>query len=145
LIFWRVSAGKKEREAYLQRKATAIEQEVAKDPTKKQAIEEDFQDYVAQKKLRPDAQGRYYDPAYGNYMTPWIWAAIISNQSRNTVTPPSSSCVSRPSCVSCACVSCACACACACAGGGAAGCSRKTLHECRTCTYKKAKSAVEIK
>ncbi len=143
LIFWRVSAGKKEREAYIRSKATAIEAEAEKDPTKKQAIAEDFKDYIDKKKLQPDAQGRYYDPAYGNYMTPWIWAAIISNQNRSMMTPPSSSCVSRPSCVSCACVSCACACACACAGGGAAGCSRKTLHQCRTCTLNKEKTATK--
>lgn len=128
-IFWRISQGKKEREAYIRRKATSIEEEMAKDVKKKEAIEEDFKEYVEKKGLRPDEQGRYYDRSYGNYITPAIWWAIIASQNRNAINPPTSgSCVNRPGCA-CACVSCACACACACAGGGAAGCSRKTLHE----------------
>jgi len=145
LIVWRIQQGKKEREAYIRRKATSLEAEAAKDPLKKQAVEEDFKEYVEKKGIRPDAQGRYYDPAYGNYMTPWIWAAIISNQAaRNTAAPPPrpTGGSSRPGCVSCACVSCACACACACAGGGAAGCSRKTLHQCRTCAIKQKEEKV---
>ena len=94
-----------------------------------------------QKNIQPDAQGRYYDRSYGDYITPAIWAAVISSQFSRSYTQPYNrpATTSRPSCVACACVSCACACACACAGGGAAGCSRKTLHECRTCAPLKSK------
>jgi len=96
-------------------------------------VEKGFEKYVEKKKIQPDAQGRYYDRGYGDYITPAIWAAIISNQINRTQASQPRTNV-RPGCVSsCACVSCACACACACAGGGAAGCSRKSLHECRAC------------
>jgi hypothetical protein len=137
LIVSKIRQTRKQRDEDIRRRATAIEQEMSKDPLKKQAVEEDFKEYVEKKKLQPDAQGRYYDSGYGGYMTPWIWAAVISSQHRPASPSPSSHTHTRPSCVACACVSCACACACACAGGGAAGCSRKTLHECRDCTIKK--------
>ena len=135
LVVWSLRQRRKQQDEAIKRRAAVIEAEMAKDPLKKQAMEEDFKEYVEQKNLQPDEQGRYYDRSMGYYMTPWIWAAIISNQQRN-ITGPTASTPSRPGCVACACVSCACACACACAGGGAAGCSRKTLHECRTCAIK---------
>jgi hypothetical protein len=136
LIIWRVSAGRKEREAYIRSKATAIEDQMAKDPEKKKEVEEKFEEYVEKKNLRADEQGRFYDRSYGGYISPAIWWAILATQNRNMINPPGGTTGhnTRPGCVSsCACVSCACACACACAGGGAAGCSRKTLHEFRTC------------
>jgi hypothetical protein len=106
---------------------------MAADRAKRDKIEKGFGEYVEEKNIQPDAEGRYYDRGYGNYITPAIWAAVISSQYSNRQTNPSIGSV-PPSCA-CACVSCACACACACAGGGAAGCSRKTLHECRECSY----------
>jgi hypothetical protein len=112
---------------------------MAKDPKKQQEIDEAFKKHVEKENLAPDAQGRYYDRGFGSYVTPAIWWAILANQQRNIdniARPPSGS--NRPGCVhSCACVSCACACACACAGGGAAGCSRKTLHEFRKSQIKR--------
>lgn len=144
LIFWRVSQGKKEREEYIRRKAETIEAEMAKDAKKKEAIEGDFKEYVEKKGLQPDAQGRYYDRSLGNYITPAIWWAIIMNQNISNTKATRPPVNTRPSCVSscaCACVSCACACACACAGGGAAGCSRKTLHEFRANTRKNEEKA----
>jgi hypothetical protein len=137
LIFWGISQSKRKREAYIRSKATAIEDEMAKDPLKKEAIEGDFKESMEKKGIQPDAQGRYYDRSYGGYMTPAIWWAVLASQ-QNTNAPPSNNANSNPGCVySCACVSCACACACACAGGGAAGCSRKTLHDFRTSQVKK--------
>jgi hypothetical protein len=106
---------------------------MAMDKVKKVAVQQDFEEYVEKKNIKPDAEGRYYDRSYG-YITPAIYAAIIANQMRTQSTMGGSG--YRTGCVSgcaCACVSCACACACACAGGGAAGCSRKTLHDCREC------------
>jgi hypothetical protein len=134
LIFLAVWQNRKARDARAKERVYNIEAEMAANKEKKAEIEKGFEKYVDEKKIQPDAQGRYYDRGYGDYITPAIWAGIISsqissrqnNQPRNNV---------RPGCVSsCACVSCACACACACAGGGAAGCSRKSLHECRSCS-----------
>lgn len=132
LIFWRVSQGKKEREAYIRSKATSIEEEIAKNPAKQKEIDEKFREYVKEKGLKPDAEGRFYDRSYGNYLTPVLFWAILSSQQNKNAAPPPGAGSSNSGCIhSCACVSCACACACACAGGGAAGCSRKTLHEFR--------------
>jgi hypothetical protein len=135
LIAFAIYKNKKNREAEVQRRAEAYEKEMAGDATKKAKIEEGFKEYVDKQKIEPDAQGRYYDRGYGNYITPAIWAAaILYQQQRNNnlnsgaYVPPN-----RPHTPSCACVSCACACACACAGGGAAGCAKKSLHECPAC------------
>jgi hypothetical protein len=125
LIFWAIKRNREARDAELKERVVTIEAEMAEDKAKKEQIEEGFEKYVEKEKIQPDAEGRYYDAGYGNYITPAIWAAVIlpqmSEQHRATGGGGGH----------CACVSCACACACACAGGGAAGCSRKTLHECR--------------
>jgi hypothetical protein len=138
MIVWRISAGRKEREAYIRSKATAIEDEMAKNPDKKKEIEDKFKEHLANDNLQADAQGRYYDRGFGGYVSPAIWWAILASPNRSFFGTPNSGNTTppvhhtNPGCVhSCACVSCACACACACAGGGAAGCSRKTLHEFR--------------
>jgi hypothetical protein len=89
-----------------------------------------FDEFVAEKKLEPDANGDYsYN---GNFINPWIlfWALnslSYRKPSMNVATTGSAATRGRSSCVavSCACVACACACACACAGGGAAGCAKK--------------------
>jgi hypothetical protein len=88
-----------------------------------------FDEFVAEKKLEPDANGDYY--YNGNFINPWILYGALASRSyrkpdmRVATTRGSgtrgSSCIA----VSCACVACACACACACAGGGAAGCAKK--------------------
>ena len=118
----------------------SFEAEMEKDEKKREAIEKGFKEYVEKENLQPDEEGKYYVKKHG-YVTPAIWAAVISTQYRYLHQPyvhphMQSGTGYRPSCVSCACVSCACACACACAGGGAAGCSRKTLHECPACREK---------
>jgi hypothetical protein len=135
LIFLGIRSYKRAQDVEMNKRVVTIEKEMALDKEKKDKIEKGFQEYVEEKEIKPDAGGRYYDRSYGGYVTPAIWAAILSSQfrSQNSTTGT----ISRPGCVSCACVSCACACACACAGGGAAGCSRKTLHECRVCSQKK--------
>jgi hypothetical protein len=114
------------------------------DDKKKKEIESGFQEYVQKEKIQPDAEGRYYDGHYGDYITPVIWAAMIMPQlqRKDDTVPPASQGYRGGNCA-CACVSCACACACACAGGGAAGCSKKTLHECERC--RKGMSKTEIK
>jgi hypothetical protein len=140
LIFWGIRQSKKVTDEYVRTKATAIEEEMARSPAKKKKVEEEFKEYIDKQKLQPDEQGRYYDKSYGGYMTPAIWWAILASQQNrnNTGAVPPGGTNSRPGCVhSCACVSCACACACACAGGGAAGCSRKTLHDFRQSQIKK--------
>jgi hypothetical protein len=131
LIFLAVRQYRKANDAAIKARVAAVEKEMAENKKRKTEIEEGFEKYVDDKKLQPDEQGRYYDRGYGGYITPAIWAAVIlSHQSSSSGSSShSSSPVSH-----CACVSCACACACACAGGGAAGCSRKTLHECLDCT-----------
>ena len=134
LIFWAIRRARQAARDREQQRIEVIEREMAEDAEKKKQIEEGFEKYVEKEKLKPDDQGRYYDRRYGDYVTPAIWAAIIaSHYNKPSITTGTGS---RPSCVSCACVSCACACACACAGGGAAGCSRKTLHECTVCKGK---------
>ncbi|MDD5083166.1 MAG: hypothetical protein PHU08_07335 [Dehalococcoidales bacterium] len=138
LIFWAIRRNRQARDAEMSKRVAVIEAEMAEDKKKKDDIEAGFGKYVEKKQLQPDTQGRYYDRSYGNYITPAIWAATISNQYNRQQPPPGSG--SRAGCVSCACVSCACACACACAGGGAAGCSRKSLHECQTCSFVKGKA-----
>jgi hypothetical protein len=138
LIVFAVRQNRKAQEAAVKARVSTIEGEMAADRAKRDKIEKGFGEYVEEKNIQPDAQGRYYDRGYGNYITPAIWAAVISSQYSNRQTNPSTGNV-PPSCA-CACVSCACACACACAGGGAAGCSRKTLHECRTCEIRQLKN-----
>lgn len=133
LIFWGIHQNRKVRDARIKEKAVSIEEEMAHDKKKKDEVDKDFEEYVEKKNITPDSQGRYYDHSYGNYITPAIWFAILADRQQQQANQiannsPRSSCVST-----CACVSCACACACACAGGGAAGCSRKTLHRCRQC------------
>lgn len=129
LVFWGAQRARQARDAEMKKRVETVEEEMARDKKKREQIEEGFQEYVEKKNIQPDAQGRYYDRGFGDYITPAIWAAIIMSQStgRGNVPPPS-----HPSCA-CACVACACACACACAGGGAAGCSRKSLHRCPQC------------
>jgi hypothetical protein len=135
LIALVIYKNKRAREADVQNRAAAYEKEMAENKNKKAEIEQGFKEYIDNKKIEPDSQGRYYDRSYGNYITPAIWAAAILYQQRKNnannsgYVPPSN----RPHTPSCACVSCACACACACAGGGAAGCARKSLHECPVC------------
>lgn len=134
LIFWGIRKNRQARDAAMKKRVVTIEEEMAEDVKKREEIEKGFETYVEEKKIQPDEQGRYYDRRYGDYITPAIWAAVIASQFNRPQTPYAGT-TYRPGCVvSCACVSCACACACACAGGGAAGCSRKTLHECRTCS-----------
>jgi hypothetical protein len=135
LIFWGIKKNREARDTALKERVVTIEAEMAEDETKKEQIEEGFEKYVEKEKIKPDAEGRYYDTGYGNYITPAIWAAVILPQQteQHKTTGGGGG--------HCACVSCACACACACAGGGAAGCSRKTLHECRTRSVLKAKIA----
>ena len=131
LVFLAVRRSRQAQEEAVKRRVAAVEEEMARDKQKKTQVEEGFEKYVENKDIEADAQGRYYDKSYGNYITPAIWAAVIANQANKSTNPrPPSSCA-------CACVSCACACACACAGGGAAGCSRKTLHDCARCSGKR--------
>jgi hypothetical protein len=104
------------------------EKELAADPAKKATAEKGFENYVEKQGIIPDAEGRYFDRGYGNYITPAIWTAVITRNA-NRPNPPSFGGGHS----SCACVSCACACACACAGGGAAGCTKKGLHRCEEC------------
>jgi hypothetical protein len=129
LIYYAIRRNRKARDNEFKKRVEAVQQEMDEDEKKKEEVEEGFEKYVEKTGLEPDEQGRYYDRGYGDYITPAIWAAIISSNysSRNNPQPRSSS-----SCA-CACVSCACACACACAGGGAAGCARKSLHHCKSC------------
>jgi LPXTG-motif cell wall-anchored protein len=132
-IFLIVRRNKQAQEEALKNRVVVIEEEMARDKKKKAEVEQGFEEYVEKKNLEPDAEGRYYDRSYGNYITPAIWAAIIAGQAARSDQNSSGS--SRPySSCACACVSCACACACACAGGGAAGCSKKSLHECSACS-----------
>jgi hypothetical protein len=133
LIVLAVRRNRQARDAEIKARIAATEKELAEDREKEKAAEKGFKEYVEDKGIKPDQQGRYYDRSYGGYITPIIWMAILSNQGRQAQNPAPRT----PSCA-CACVSCACACACACAGGGAAGCSRKTLHECRTCSVLRA-------
>ena len=133
LIVLAVRRNRQAQDAAIKARIAATEKELAEDREKEKAAEKGFKEYVDDKGIKPDQQGRYYDRSYGGYITPIIWMAILSNQSRQAQNPASST----HSCA-CACVSCACACACACAGGGAAGCSRKTLHDCRTCSILRA-------
>jgi len=115
------------RDTALKARIAATEKELAADEEKEEAAIKGFKEYVEGKDIKPDEQGRYYDKGYGDYVTPAIWVAVLSSQGQQAENPP------RSSSHSCACVSCACACACACAGGGAAGCSKKSLHECARC------------
>jgi hypothetical protein len=131
LAFWGIRKNRQARDAEMKKRVATIEEEMAEDKKRKEEIEEGFEEYVEKKEIQPDAQGRYYDRSYGDYITPAIWAAVIASQYNRQ---QGASGYVPPSHPSCACVSCACACACACAGGGAAGCSRKSLHECRTCS-----------
>ncbi len=127
-IVFAVRRARQARDEQLKAQIAATEQQMAEDPAKKAEIEKGFREYVVTEDMQPDEQGRYYDRGYGDYITPAIWAAVIMGQHMHDTR----TCVAS-ACVACACVSCACACACACAGGGAAGCARKTLHECREC------------
>jgi uncharacterized membrane protein len=123
----------RDRQKRLEQQIDRAERDMAEDEAKKKEYEAGFEKYVEEKNIEPDEDGRYYDRTRGRYITPAIWAAIIAN--RYTYNRPyvGGGYRSNTGCVSCACVSCACACACACAGGGAAGCARKTLHECPAC------------
>jgi len=127
LIFWGIKKNREASDAELKERVATIEAEMAEDKAKKEQIEDGFEKYVEKEKIQPDAEGRYYDAGYGNYITPAIWAAVILPQ----ITAPHRT--TGGGAGHCACVSCACACACACAGGGAAGCSKKSLHECQRC------------
>jgi hypothetical protein len=138
LVFWGIRKNRQFIDARNKESVRSIEEEMAADKKKREEIEKGFEGYVEKKNIEPDAQGRYYDRSYGDYITPAIWAGVIASQFNRQQTPQPGSGF-RTGCVSCACVSCACACACACAGGGAAGCSRKSLHECRTCSILKGK------
>jgi hypothetical protein len=129
LIVLAVRHNRKSRDAAVKARVAEVEDQMARDKNKKVEVEKGFEEYVEKENIQPDAQGRYYDRQYGDYITPAIWAAIIFSQSNRQGVPPGNT-GPRPGCA-CACVACACACACACAGGGAAGCARKTLHECR--------------
>jgi hypothetical protein len=132
VIFWGIRVNRQARDSEVKRRVASIEEQMAADKKKKQEVEAGFEEYVEKKNIQPDEQGRYYDRSYGNYISPAIWAAVIASQYRSQQEKPN-----PPTHTSCACVSCACACACACAGGGAAGCSRKSLHECRECSTAK--------
>jgi len=132
LVVLAVRRNRQVRDTEIKARIAATEKELAADREKEKAAEKGFKEYVEDKGIEPDQQGRYYDRSYGGYITPIIWMAILSNQTRPDQPQPTHTCA-------CACVSCACACACACAGGGAAGCSRKTLHECRTCSFLRGK------
>jgi len=134
LIFLAIRQNRRARDAEFKKRVASVEKEMARDKNKKGEIEEGFEKYVEEKGIQQDAEGRYYDRRYGDYITPAIWAAVISSQyaNRNNQNPGNIP-PAKPSCA-CACVSCACACACACAGGGAAGCSKKSLHQCNDCT-----------
>ncbi len=143
LVVLGVRRARQARDAELKARIAATEEEMARDQTKKEEVEKGFKEYTIEHGMEPDAQGRYYDRSYGNYITPAIWAAVILSQQQQRARDAAAA-ASPPggySCA-CACVSCACACACACAGGGAAGCSRKTLHECRDCSSKKTDASL---
>ena len=133
LSIWAAIRAKQKRDEANTILIAETEKQMADDPKKKEKIEKGFEDYVEKKGIEPDAQGRYYDRGYGDYITPLIWAALLMRN--NTKIPPGTSgftSTGHSSCA-CACVSCACACACACAGGGAAGCTKKGFHECAQC------------
>ncbi len=137
MVWLGIRQNRKARDEELKKRVEAYEKEMAENPNKKAELEKGFEEYVEKKGIQADAEGRYYDRGYGSYITPAVWAAIVYTQMNRNNTqnvPPSSG--HHPSCA-CACVSCACACACACAGGGAAGCARKTLHECGGCGKEK--------
>ena len=125
-VFWGIRKMQQSTRDRRQRQVYIIEKEMAEDADRKKEIEQGFEKYVEKEKLEPDAQGRYYDRGYGDYITPAIWAAVIMGRQGEPSATSDRACA-------CACVACACACACACAGGGAAGCSKKSLHECRRC------------
>jgi hypothetical protein len=133
LVFWGIRKYRQAQDARKIERVRSIEEEMAGDKKKREEIEQGFEKYVEEKDIQPDAQGRFYDRSYGDYITPAIWAGIIASQFNQGQTDQPRSGFGT-GCVSCACVSCACACACACAGGGAAGCSRKSLHECPKCS-----------
>jgi hypothetical protein len=133
IIMLAVRKSRQARDAQVKERIAATEKAMAEDKAKREEIEKGFEEYVDKKGLKPDAEGRYYDRGYGDYITPVIWGAVLMNQQRAMIQNHSKT--STHSCA-CACVSCACACACACAGGGAAGCSRKSLHQCRKCSFK---------
>jgi hypothetical protein len=133
VIIFFVFASYKNKQAKLSAERDLIvtqERIIESDPVKKAEAEKGFKEYVLEEDIKPDKDGRYYDRGYGDYITPVIWAAILTNQNKQTTIGNGNS--TRISCA-CACVSCACACACACAGGGAAGCSKKSLHQCQEC------------
>ena len=132
LIIYGIRQHNKTRAEAIQARVAAAEREMAENRERRKEIEEGFERYVEEKGIEPDREGRYYDRSYGGYITPAIWAAVILSQ-RNTGGSAGTDIDGKGSggCVACACVSCACACACACAGGGAAGCARKTVHDCR--------------
>jgi hypothetical protein len=131
LVVYAIRRNRQARDAELKARIATTEKELAEDKEKEKEAEKGFKEYVDKKGIQPDQQGRYFDRGFGGYITPVIWAAVLMNQNRQNQVQPGQQ-PHTPSCA-CACVSCACACACACAGGGAAGCARKTLHDCRDC------------
>jgi hypothetical protein len=132
LIVLVVRKVRRDRQEDLKARIVATEQQMVADRAKKEEIEKGFREYIVKEDIEPDEQGRYYDRGYGDYITPAIWAAVILHQQQQREEAAREARTTGHSCA-CACVSCACACACACAGGGAAGCTKKTLHECREC------------
>ena len=80
LIAVGVRRAKQARGAELKARIAATEQERAQDETKKEEVEKGFREYVIEKGMEPDAEGRYYDRGYGDYITPAIWAAVILSQ-----------------------------------------------------------------
>jgi hypothetical protein len=135
LSIWAAIRAKQKRDAANTILIEETKKQMADDPQKKEKIEKGFEDYVDKKGIEPDAQGRYYDRGYGDYITPVIWAALLMRNNNNISRPSGTTgftSTGHSSCA-CACVSCACACACACAGGGAAGCTKKGFHECAQC------------
>ena len=66
----------------MKKRIIVIEEEMARDKKKKEEVEKGFEEYVEKEKIQPDAQGRYYDRGYGDYITPAIWAAVIMGQHR---------------------------------------------------------------
>ena len=126
LIFWRVSQGKKTGSLYPS--SYSHRRRNSEKPREKKEIDENSE--CQRKGLKPDAEGRFTTVPMATILRRFVLGYFIK-QNKNAAPPPGAG-SSNAGCIhSCACVSCACACACACAGGGAAGCSRKTLHEFR--------------
>jgi hypothetical protein len=134
LSIWAAMRAKQKRDEANTILIEETEKELAHDPIKKEKVDKGFEEYVDEKGIGKDEQGRYFDRGYGDYITPVIWAALLMRNNKSSRWPPINTGFTGTSGhSSCACVSCACACACACAGGGAAGCTRKGFHGCTEC------------